>query len=46
MRGNKKYYYVMVIPKIVLSLIVEPDALFHPEECSDLILKGLLKIKT
>ena len=35
-----------VLRGFVLSLIVEPDALFHPEECSDLILKGLLKNKT
>jgi AcrR family transcriptional regulator len=27
----------------VLSIIVEPDALFSPEECSALLLKGLLR---
>ncbi len=27
----------------IASLVIEPDALFSPEECCDLILKGLLK---
>jgi AcrR family transcriptional regulator len=27
----------------IASLVIEPDALFFPEECCDLILKGLLK---
>ena len=31
-----------VIRGFILSLVVEPDALFSPEECSNLILKGLL----
>jgi AcrR family transcriptional regulator len=29
----------------ILSIIVEPDALFSPEECSEVILKGLLSDK-
>ena len=32
-----------VLRGFILSLIIEPDALFTPEECSKLILKGLLK---
>ncbi len=32
-----------VLRGFILSLIVEPDALFSPEECSGFILKGLLK---
>ncbi len=32
-----------VLRGFILSLIVEPAALFSPEECSNLILKGLLK---
>lgn len=31
-----------VLRGFILSLVVEPDALFSPEECSNLILKGLL----
>ncbi len=34
-----------VLRGFILSLIVEPDALFSPEECSNLILNGLLKGK-
>ena len=31
-----------VLRGFILSLIVEPDALFSPEECSNFLLKGLL----
>lgn len=34
-----------VLRGFILSLIVEPDALFSPEDCSNLILNGLLKEK-
>ncbi len=33
---------VCVLRGYMLSIIVEPDALFSPEECSEVILKGLL----
>ncbi len=33
---------VCALRGFILSMIVEPDALFSPEECSDLILKGIL----
>ncbi|NCO84323.1 MAG: TetR/AcrR family transcriptional regulator, partial [Nitrospirae bacterium] len=32
-----------VIRGFVLSIVVEADALFSPEECSKLLLNGLLK---
>lgn len=32
-----------VIRGFVLSIVVEPDSLFSPEECSSLILNGLLR---
>jgi len=32
-----------VIRGYVLSIVVEPDALFSPEECSSLILNGLMR---
>lgn len=34
---------VCALRGFVLSIIVEPDALFSPEECSKLILKGILR---
>lgn len=34
-----------VLRGFILSLIIEPGALFSPEECSSFILKGLLKNK-
>jgi len=34
---------INVIRGFVLSIVVEPDALFSPEECSDLILNGLMR---
>ena len=34
---------ICTIRGFVLSLIVEADALFSPEECSKLLLNGLLK---
>ena len=36
---------VCVLRGYMLSIIVEPDALFSPEECSEVILKGLLTDK-
>jgi AcrR family transcriptional regulator len=33
---------VCVLRGYMFSIIVEPDALFSPEECSDVVLKGLL----
>lgn len=33
---------VCALRGFILSMIVEPDALFSPEECSNLILKGIL----
>jgi AcrR family transcriptional regulator len=32
-----------VVRGFIASLVIEPDALFSPEECCNLILKGLLK---
>ena len=32
-----------VIRGFILSIVVEPDSLFSPEECSNLILNGLIR---
>jgi AcrR family transcriptional regulator len=34
---------VCLLRGFILSIVVEPDALFSPEECSALVLKGLLR---
>ncbi|MDO9287994.1 MAG: TetR/AcrR family transcriptional regulator, partial [Thermodesulfovibrionales bacterium] len=34
-----------IIRGFVLSSVVEPDSLFSPEECSNLILNGLIRRK-
>ena len=36
---------VCVLRGFILSIIIEPDALFSPEKCSNLILEGLLREK-
>jgi AcrR family transcriptional regulator len=49
--GKFRKYNTKEVAKIIFSLVrgfiaslvIEPDALFSPEECCDLILKGLLK---
>jgi AcrR family transcriptional regulator len=41
--GEVAKVIVCALRGFVLSIIIEPDALFSPEECSKLILKGILR---